>query len=145
MSTPTAPLPATLGRRLLAMLYDTLLVSALLFLTTLPFIAANGGEPIEASANTAYQIALLVVIFSFFVGFWSLSGRTLGMQSWGLQLESPTGHKPSTAAATLRFFASLLSLAALCLGFLWQLWDRDKMSWHDRISNTRLMHYPRKK
>ena len=33
-----------LPRRLAAMLYDALLVAALLFLATIPFIAARGGE-----------------------------------------------------------------------------------------------------
>ena len=36
---------APLFRRIAAMLYDGLLILALLFLTTLPFIALRGGEP----------------------------------------------------------------------------------------------------
>ena len=34
-------------RRLAAIIYDTLLVCALLFLATIPFIALRGGEPVE--------------------------------------------------------------------------------------------------
>jgi uncharacterized RDD family membrane protein YckC len=132
-------------RRIAAMLYDALLVAALLFMATIPFIAIRGGEPVEASDNLLYRIVLAAVVFAFFVGFWSRSGRTLGMQSWGLQLEMADGGIPSVATASLRFFAALLSWLPLGLGFLWQIWDPAKLTWHDRLSNTRLVYYPRKK
>lgn len=130
-------------RRIAAMLYDALLVAALLFLATVPFIAARGGEPVEHGENFFYQLTLVLVVFAFFVGFWSRSGRTLGMQSWRLQLQNDQGEVPGVAQASLRFFASLLSWLPLGLGFFWQLWDRENLTWHDKISHTRLVHYPR--
>jgi uncharacterized RDD family membrane protein YckC len=136
--------PTSLLRRIGAMLYDALLILALLFLTTIPFIAMRGGEPVEAASNQPYQITLAVVIFVFFVGFWSRSGRTLGMQSWGLRAETSDGQIPSIGQASIRFFASMLSWLPVGLGFLWQLWDKEELTWHDRLSNTRLMHYPKK-
>jgi len=131
-------------RRLAAILYDALLVIALLFLATIPFIAIRGGEPVESGDNLLYRLILVGVVYAFFVGFWSYSGRTLGMQSWGLQLETEDGQLPSTATASLRFAAALVSLLPLGLGFLWQLWDKDSLTWHDRISKTRLVYYPKK-
>ena len=136
--------PSGLLRRLGAMIYDALLVIALLFLATLPFIAMRGGEPVETSDNIVYQLWLVFVVYAFFVGFWSTKGRTLGMQSWGLQLETPDGERVGVAASSIRYFAAILSWAAFGLGFLWQLIDRDKLTWHDRLSGTRLMHYPKK-
>ncbi|MDH3615361.1 MAG: RDD family protein [Gammaproteobacteria bacterium] len=132
-------------RRIAAILYDSLLVGALLFMVTVPFIAVRGGEPVDTSENLLYKVVLFVVVYVFFVGFWSRSGRTLGMQSWGLQLETADGGIPSAAAASLRFFAALVSLLPLGLGFLWQLWDPEKLTWHDRVSKTRVVHYPREK
>jgi uncharacterized RDD family membrane protein YckC len=133
----------TLMRRIAAMLYDGLLILALLFMSTLPFIAAEGGEPVEPSENLLYQAVLAIVIYGFFVGFWTRSGRTLGMQSWRLQLETMDGERASLGAATIRFFAALLSWAPAGLGFLWSLWDKDRLAWHDRISKTRLVYYPK--
>lgn len=132
-------------RRIAAMLYDALLVAALLFLATVPFIAVRRGEPVETGDNLLYRAVLFAVVFAFFVGFWSRSGRTLGMQSWGLQLETADGRIPSVATASLRFFAALVSLLPLGLGYLWQVWDPQKLTWHDRISKTRLVYYPRDK
>jgi uncharacterized RDD family membrane protein YckC len=131
-------------RRIAAMLYDALLVGALLFTATVPFIAIRGGEPVEVSDNLLYRIVLALVVFVFFVGFWSRSGRTLGMQSWGLQLETTNGEIPSASTASLRFFAALISWLPLGLGFIWQIWDPQNLTWHDRISKTRLVYYPRK-
>ena len=101
------------------------------------------GEPVEASENRLYQAVLFLIIYIFFVGFWSHSGRTLGMQSWRLQLENPDGTHPGVATATLRFFAAIVSWLPLGLGFLWQIWDPDKLTWHDRISKTRIVYYPK--
>lgn len=135
-------------RRLAAILYDSLLLVALWFLATVPFIAIEGGESIEAGSGPlhfVYQAVLVLVAYAFFVGYWCHRGRTLGMQSWGLQLETPDGRIPSVGAATVRFIASLLSWLPLGLGFFWQLWDAERLTWHDRLSKTRLVHYPRRK
>ena len=135
---------ASLWRRLGAMLYDGLLVIAVLFAVSVPVVALNGGEPI-GSGNLPYQALLLTAAYVFFTGFWYRYGRTLGMQSWGLRIEAAGGGRPSLAQCTIRFFASIVSWLPLGLGYLWQLVDRDGSSWHDRLSGTRLNYYPKKK
>lgn len=136
---------AGLLRRIGAMIYDALLVLAMLILATIPFVAVRGGEPVETGSNLGYRLTLFAIIYAFFVGYWTRSGRTLGMQSWGLRIETMDGALPTVGAATLRFFAALVSWLAFGLGFLWQLWDPEKLTWHDRISNTRLRFYPNSK
>ncbi len=139
---------AGLLRRLAAILYDSLLLLALWFLATVPFIAIESGESIEPGSGPlyiVYQLTLFGVAYGFFVGFWRHRGRTLGMQSWGLQLQTADGKIPSAGAATIRFFAAILSWLPLGLGFFWQLWDAEHLTWHDRLSRTRLVYYPRKK
>ena len=131
-------------RRLAAIIYDMLLVAALLFLATIPFIAFRGGQTVETDSNRFYQLTLVAVIYAFFVGFWVGKGRTLGMQSWGLQIESRDASRPTLAQASIRFFAAIVSWLPLGLGYLWQLWDSDGLTWHDRLSGTRLVYYPRK-
>lgn len=132
-----------LGRRIAAMLYDGLLLFAVLMLTALPFIAIRGGEAIEPRTDLFYRLTLAAVIYIFFVGFWARSGRTLGMQSWRLQLETTNGRDVTLGAATIRFFASLLSWLPIGLGFFWSLWDKEKLTWHDRLSGTRIVYYPK--
>lgn len=129
-------------RRFGAILYDSLLVLALMILGTLPFVAARAGQPVNPG-NLFYQLTLLAIAYLFFVGFWCGYGRTLGMQSWRLKIELFDGGKPDVAAASLRFFAAIISWLPAGLGFWWQLWDRDGLTWHDRLSGTRLRYYPK--
>jgi len=134
---------AGLLRRLGAILYDSLLVTAVLFLATIPFIVVRGGEAV-APETRSYQLAMFAVAYLFFVGFWARSGSTLGMLAWGLRVEAEDGAPPGIGKASVRFFAAIVSWLALGIGFLWQLWDKDKLTWHDRLSGTRLRHYPKK-
>ncbi len=137
------PQNAGLLRRIGAMLYDGLLLFAVLMLVAVPFVAVRGGEAVEPQSDPLFRLTIAAAIYLFFVGFWTRSGRTLGMQSWRLQLETADGGKAGIGAATLRFFAALLSWLCCGLGFLWQLWDSERLSWHDRLSGTRLRYYPR--
>lgn len=132
-------------RRFGAIFYDSLLILALLFLVTIPFVAVHGGEPVAADDNLLYRLSIVLVVFLFFTGFWSHSGRTLGMQSWGLRVETIDGKIPTFLTAAIRFAAAILSWLPLGLGFFWQLWDKDRLTWHDRLSRTRLRHYPKPK
>lgn len=133
---------ASLPRRLAAILYDSLLILALMFLATLPFVGMRGGEPVDPG-YLSYQLTMLGVVWLFLVGFWSYSGRTLGMQAWRISLEDKNGNTPGLGAATVRFFTAILSWLPFGLGFAWQLWDKDGLAWHDRISGTRLVHHPK--
>ena len=131
-----------LGRRLGALLYDGLLVVALMGLGTVPFVALRGGDPV-APGDPAYQLSMLVIAWLFFSIFWSRYGRTLGLQSWRLRIETEAGDRPTFAMASVRFVAAIVSWLPAGLGFWWQLWDSENLTWHDRISGTRLRYYPK--
>jgi uncharacterized RDD family membrane protein YckC len=132
---------AGLLRRLGAILYDSILLCALLMFATVPFVIYAGDA--VRPYTLPHQLTLLAVAFVFFVGFWTRRGSTLGMLAWGLRVETVDGRTVSLSEASLRFFAALLSWLPLGLGFAWQLWDKDQRTWHDRLSNTRLVYYPK--
>lgn len=133
---------ASLWRRLGAILYDALLMLALLFATTVPLVAFRDSQPV-ASGNLLYRALLIAVTYAFLVGFWYRYGRTLGMQSWGLRIETPQGNRPSLSRCSVRYVTAILSWIPLGLGYLWQLVDHEGLSWHDRLSGTRLLYYPK--
>lgn len=133
---------SSLWRRLGAIVYDSLLLTALFALATVPFVILRGGDAVDPYTR-AHQLTLALVAYLFFVGFWTRSGSTLGMLAWGLRVESNGQCLPTVREATLRFFAAMLSWLVVGLGFIWQLWDRDHQTWHDRISGTRLRYYPK--
>ena len=98
--------PCSLLRRVGAMLYDALLILAILFLTTIPFVAMRGGEPVEAG-NLPYLFTLVVVIYLFFVGFWTRSGRTPACSLGACGSKMPTA--ASRRSAPHRFALSCQS------------------------------------
>ncbi|MGH9394061.1 MAG: RDD family protein, partial [Terriglobales bacterium] len=64
-----------------------------------------------------------------------LCGPTLGMRWRGLRVVGLDG--PADAAACRRRgWASVLSLGALGVGFVWMYFDPQHLSWHDAISRT---------
>ena len=136
--------PASLLRRLGAIIYDTLLIIALLFLATIPFLTATSGEAVNPETLT-HQLVLVAVVYLFLVGFWCRRGSTLGMLAWGLRVETDDGSLPSLGQSSIRFLVAIVSWLAFGLGFLWQLWDKGSLTWHDRFSKTRLMYYPKEK
>ncbi|MCS3902171.1 putative RDD family membrane protein YckC [Methylohalomonas lacus] len=129
-----------LARQLAAMVYDGLLLVGVLFVASLPVTLLSGGA-IPAGAP-AFQLYLLGIIFLYLAWQWTRGGQTLGMKAWRLRLVSNDANGLNWARALLRFLAALLSLAACGLGYAWLLVDRERLTWHDRLSATRLERTP---
>lgn len=133
--------PAGLGRRLGAMLYDTLVVIALWMVLGFVAVALNGGE---ANETPLFHSVLLVATFAFFAFSWMRGGMTLGMQAWRLRIQTPEGGRITLTQALLRFFVGLASWIALGLGYWWILFDGEKRSWSDIASASRVVVLPKK-
>lgn len=140
MDTPQ-PYPAPLGWRIAAALYDLFPVLALLLATgALAMLATQGTLDYHA---WWYFPLLVIVSAGYFVISWRNGGQTIGMRAWRLRVVDANGASPTYAASTLRFAVAIVSLGALCIGFLWCLYDRDRRAWHDLAANTRLVRYPK--
>ena len=142
-STDFAPVP--LWRRLAAASYDGLVVAALFFIGAAVAMPITRGAitPEHPLAETLFRLYLLTIGFAFFGGFWLRNGQTLGMLAWRVKLvQAGGGARITWSQALIRYLASYLSWATLGLGFWWSLWDKDKQTWHDRLSGTRLVSAP---
>lgn len=143
----------SLLRRLGVMLYDGFLAFAVVALAaTLPtmlFSSGSGddlkpfyeGMPVVRALFFLYLIAALAL---FFIWFWTHGGQTLGMKTWRVKLTALDGGSVTLRQGLIRFTVSLLSWLPAGLGYLWSLWDRDGLAWHDRASATRLVVLPKK-
>ena len=92
-----------------------------------------------------FIIHCLAVSFFFYGWFWTHGGQTLGMRAWNLYLIKPDGKFINWKIAFIRYCSALLSWAVVGLGFTWVLINRQKLAWHDILSNTQLVYYPPKK
>jgi uncharacterized RDD family membrane protein YckC len=133
----------SLLRQFAAILYDCLLLVALLTLADAVVVLPLGIIfHIDGSTVAAYplfRLYLLFVIIGFFCWFWLRGGQTLGMRAWRIMLVRSDGAGVRLGDALSRLAAASLSWAALGMGFLWSLLDRDGLTWHDRLSGTRLV------
>ncbi|WP_241521110.1 RDD family protein [Kineobactrum sediminis] len=149
-SSSQIPAPA-LPRRLMAMLYDTLLVIPLIGVTVAVATviemdvtgAANSGDYYQMHPQLVQAIAFACTTL-FFTAFWSKSGQTLGMQAWRIKLVDNAGNVPSRGRCVLRCIAALLSAACLGMGYWWSLIDRRRKYWHDHLSGTELILLPKR-
>lgn len=135
---PARPLPGLL-RRLAAIAYDMLLLTAVLMLAALPVVLINNGPPRTAWALILFRAYLLGVALAFFTWFWMHGGQTLGMRAWRLRVVGADRQPLTWRQASGRFFAAALSWACLGVGFLSILFDEQRLAWHDRLSGTRLI------
>jgi uncharacterized RDD family membrane protein YckC len=135
---PQSPLVpvAGLAERRLAGAIDAILLA----LTCVGFAAlfrSLGGEILLAKVDAVIYAAVVALIYSlYFFVFTTLAGSTPGMQLRGLTVVRMDGTLPDTGQLLWRSFGYTLSAAALTLGFFWALWDEDRFTWHDRISQT---------
>lgn len=130
--------PCPLPRRLAAAVYDTVLLLGVELFAFVPYTLLRRGAG-DGSFDPLALLWLLIVAFLFFGWFWTHGGQTLGMRTWRIRLQNRDGGVVSWAQALRRYLAALVSWAAFGLGYWWSLWDKEKMTWHDRWSDSVLV------
>lgn len=137
-----SPPPALIGRRLLALFYDFFPLLALWFLAATAFTLGHG-DAVRGGWLGGLEFSVFVLIAGLYATLsWRRGGQTIGMRAWRLRVCRHDDKPPGTAALWLRFGVGCLSLAALGLGFWWAWFDRDRLTWHDHASRTRLLRIP---
>lgn len=140
---PAGQMPCGLLRLLLVMLYDAIAVLAILMIAgalalALPFRNQAAGK------DVAYSLYLGMFWFLYLAWCWRHGGMTLGMRAWKVRLLNPTSANPTQPPTWwqcgLRFGVAWLSALLAGLGYGWMLFDREKRTWHDMASRTRLVH-----
>lgn len=126
-----------IARRLASLLYEVLLLAALLLVATFPYLAVFG-DSTHGWRRGALQLWVVFVCGAYFVWFWTRGGQTLPMKTWNIKVVREDGAPLGAARAFHRYFLAVLGTLALGLGFAWALADRDRQFLHDRLAGTRL-------
>ncbi len=82
---------------------------------------------------------IFIVLGAYFVWYWHHGGQTLAMQTWKIQLLTPSGTQPSLTQLALRYVLAWPCLVYLGAGLFWAIFDRDRQFLHDRLAGTRLV------
>ncbi len=135
--------PAGFWRRLAALIYDGLLLIALLMVFTgVALFLTRGHAILRETVGPwfyVYRAGLVVVIGAYFVGNWLHSGQTLGMRAWRLWVVDERGMRLTAGPAVLRFALAVMAWTPAALGVLWLFIDPQHLAIHDRLAKTRLV------
>ncbi len=143
-SNPRKP-RALVGWRLLALFYDFWPMFAVWMVVGAVFVAAHGDAVRGGWLGFLEFIVLWLVTGLYATYSWRYGGQTLGMRPWRLRVVMREGQQVTWKALWLRYAIGNLSLLLGGLGFWWAWFDRDGLTWHDRISNTRTSRIPKAK
>ncbi len=133
---------AGFGRRFAALVYDLLLIAALLIVYTVAVVLARGSGLTRADAGVwwyAYRAGEVTVIGGYYLINWVRSGQTLGMRAWRLRAVDESGRPLKLTPAALRLAWGMLAWAPAALGVLWLYLDPEHLALHDRLSRTRVV------
>lgn len=155
------PVPATRWRRFASMLYEGVLLFAVVFL------AGYLLDTLTQSRNAlmwrhARQVFLFLAIGVYFLASWRRSGQTLPMKTWRIRLVDASGQTPGLGRLALRYLllwplpllaAWLIARLSLALRlpaldllivlapfslFIWTWLDPRGQFLHDRLLGTEL-------
>jgi uncharacterized RDD family membrane protein YckC len=166
MPTPTVPAtvssrPCPLWRRLLALVYDLLIVVAIVMVVGLLCQLATGGQLIRTGGHAVipawYRPLQGLVVSAYFISSWLFGGQTVGMRSWRIRLTGRDGGRPTLQQAVLRLLVAAAPMLALTLApvlglratlwtvlLVWVAWfavalfDPRRRALHDILAATEL-------
>lgn len=128
----------SLARRFASLIYDGLLLIAILLVATFVFIALFG-DATHAPLRYMLQLYLYLIAAAYFLWCWLHGGQTLAMQTWRIRLTDIEGKTIASGQAVRRYLLSSAGLMFFGAGFLWALFDREGLFLHDRLLGTRLV------
>lgn len=138
---------AGFARRFAALIYDALLIAALLMVYTAALLPFTHGHAITRETAGygwyAYCAGELLLVGGYCVLNWTRSGQTLGMRAWRLKVVDESGRPLTSGRAAVRFVCALAAWTPAALGVLSLYLDRDHRALQDRLSGTRVLELPR--
>ena len=158
-SPATAP-PCPLWRRLLALVYDLLIVVAIMMVAVMIGLLLTHGQLVDTDGRLQalwfppFEGALVA---AYFVTSWLRGGQTIGMRPWHIQVTRADGGAPSLQQAVIRVLVAAAPLLVLMLEariglhttlwsllLMWACWfavalfDPRRRALHDFAANTEI-------
>ena len=127
-------------KRLIAFLIDVFILTVI----TIPLLLAIYGRSYIKLAQEGGGIAgvwdfLIQYVLPTIavIVFWRYRGATPGKMAISAKIvDAKTGGPASTGRLVVRYFAYLVSMLPLFLGFVWIAIDKRKQGFHDKIAGT---------
>jgi uncharacterized RDD family membrane protein YckC len=161
VSATASATPCPLWRRLLALVYDLLIVVAIVMVVGLLCQLATGGQLIRTGGHAVvppwYRPLQGLVVSAYFISSWLFGGQTVGMRPWRIRLTRRDGGSLTLQQAILRLLVAAAPMLALMLApmlglratlwtvlLVWAAWfavalfDPRRRALHDIVTATEL-------
>jgi len=147
-------------KRLAAIIYDALLVVAIVMVVGMVAQFATGGRLVDAHGQVTawwYRPLQGVVVGAYFLWSWTRGGQTLGMRPWRIRVSDAQGDAVTWGRGLIRLLVAALPLALLAIYPLtsmraalwapvvgWAIWllpsfvDRRHRAIHDMMARTEI-------
>ena len=142
---------ASFGRRMMALVYDGFLMLGVSFgYGVLVFLVRKlaGIDTLQPPSNLS-QVVILIGLWLccslFYSWSWFKVGQTLGMKSWRIRLQTPSGSTLNWQQCWQRCLIAPILNGLGGIGLLWCLIDENGNSLQDRITGTRVVLLPKDK
>ena len=129
---------APASRRLLAVVVDATLIAAAVLAAGALFALNSASLPGPRAMGIAAGAAFVVIAALYEVLFLTLGSATPGMKYACVGLSTFASEQPTREQRWRRLRAMAVSLLPVGLGLVWMLFDEERLSWHDRFSQTYL-------
>jgi len=139
---------ARLPRVLAAIIYDAMIVFAIIFIAAQWFPLIPEQYQTHIALMLFKQIYVLGIAFFYFGYSWRRGGQTIGMKTWRIRVQSTDtdsheDNQLSWKQCLIRYLVAIVSWLAAGLGFIWIIFDSKHQSWHDKASSTQLVVLPK--
>jgi uncharacterized RDD family membrane protein YckC len=168
----TVPVAAGAFRRFAALVYDLMLLAAVLFLGTLALLPFTGGQAITPQDSGLWELLYRVYVAALALGYfgvsWTRRGQTLGMMSWKIRVERCDGTRLGwldclrrlavgatlaigaaigswllrSPAGTPAWFGGCALWLPVAVNYLWLWRGGESRTLHDRLSGCRMVRLP---
>ena len=130
---------APIWKRLLALIYDALVVTALVFISGLvASVVAQGEAP-----SWLTQLIIVLSVGGYFWWSWSHGGKTAGMRAWRLRVVGMEGELLTSQLALKRLMMCIVTLAPLGVPLLTGWLSPIGQTVYDYLSKTRVVAEPK--
>ena len=99
------------------------------------------GHPYALSNHRILDVCLLAGWAFFYFSYqWAVSGKTLGMAMFGIQVVTAEGRPIDSRRAALRTLGLVLTLLTLGIGFLGIVYQRERRALDDFVAGTAVVY-----
>ena len=137
--------PGNLIRRLMAILYDSMLLVGIIFaFGIIVFLLRKllGDDTMQAPSGILQvfiTLGMWLSCITFYVWCWHRKGQTLGMKSWKLHLHVKKQEDLTLRRCFFRCLVAHISFGCLGLGYLWCLFDKKGRCIHDILTDSSII------